>query len=49
MEDSSNGVNVMVQSSEGMSSARIIGVILKQSDKVLIYYRVLYFLDSQRI
>ena len=39
----------MVQSANGMSNARIIGVILKQSDKVLIYYRILYLLENQGI
>ena len=48
-KNSFNGVNIMVQSANGMSNARIIGVILKQSDKVLIYYRILYLLENQGI
>ena len=49
MKDSFNGVNIMVQSVKGMSSARIIDIILKQSSKVLIYYRVPYFPESPGI
>ena len=33
MEDSFNGVNIMLQSAEDMSHKKITGVILKQNEK----------------
>lgn len=46
MEDSFN-VNAMVQSTKGMSNARIIEIILKHSDKVITVYN--YYFTFPRV